>query len=508
MQKNSAKKRVFVCGMLQESNSFNPVFASFEDFQSSGIYEGEALIHAHGQAGPTIEGMIQGVSDQGFVPVGGVRMRSKSGGPVDQTVVDWFMKKTLSGLEEAGEIAGVLVSLHGATQSNVSDDVCGDILTQIRNLVGPEVVIAASCDLHANCTERMARAADFICGYQTYPHLDFFEVGYRAATLAARKINGEALKTARAAIPMMAPAHGYSTTRGELQELMCRGSEMVRSGQIADFSVFQVQPWLDVETSSSVVLVTAKDEQTAMDAASELIHAEFALRESLQGDRMWTVPEVIAAALKNREDRPVILVDSADSPNAGACGDSAAVLEELLPHRDSLRAAFSLNDAPAVEKAFSMGVGASGDFQLGAALAPKLSRPVLIKDAVVRSLHDGDFYLGGPAERGQRRSLGRSAVLQAGQIMILVTIRGQNNGDLQFYRSFGIEPTLCRLVCVKACSSFRAGYEPIAALICNTVTPGAACPVLSELPFEKLPKPFYPFQEIAEEMISGPACYR
>lgn len=508
MQEKGAVKRIFICEMLQESNSFNPVLANFEDFQSSGIYEGGALVHAHGQAGPTVEGMIQGVIDQGLIPVGGVRMRSRSGGPVDQAVVEWFMEKTLNGLKEAGEVAGVLVSLHGATQSDASDDVCGDILTRIRELVGPEIVIAASCDLHANCTKRMTRAADFVCGYQTYPHLDFFEVGYRAAMLMTRKLRGEPLKMARAAVPMMAPAHGYSTTHGELHKLMDHAKEMVNSGRIVDFSIFQVQPWLDVEEISSVVLVTANDEQTAKDAAGELIHMEFALRKSLQGERMWTVQEVIAAARENREDKPVVLVDSADSPNAGACGDSAAVLEELLPYRADMRVAFSVNDAAAVEKAFAVGVGACGDFELGASLAPKLSKPVLVKDAVVRSLHDGDFYLGGPAERGQRRSLGRSAVLQAGQIMILVTVRGQNNGDLQFYRSFGIEPTLCRLVCVKACSSFRAGYEPVSTLICNTVTSGAASPVLKELPFVKLPKPFYPFQEITEEMISGPACYR
>ena len=501
-------KKIFVCELLQESNSFNPVLATYEDFENVGIFEGEALVQGGEKAGNTLHGAMTAITERGYTPVGGVRMRAKSGGPVDHKVVDWFLEKTVAGLKAAGELAGVVVSLHGATQSDVSDDVCGDILTAIRELVGSEVVIAASCDLHANVTERMVRAADFVCGYQTYPHLDYFEVGYRPAMLMARKIKGEPIKMVRAAVPMMAPAHGYSTTHGELRALMERAKEMVNSGRILDFSIFQVQPWLDVEKTASVVLVAAGDEETAKTAASELIHAEFALRKSLQGERLWTVPEVIDAALKNPEDKPVILVDSADSPNAGACGDSAAVLEELLPYRDQMRMAFSVNDAAAVEKAFALGIGAKSDFELGASLAPRLSRPVLVRDAVVRSLHDGVFYLGGPAERGQRRSLGRSAVLQAGEILILITVRGQNNGDLQFYRSFGIEPTLCRLVCVKACSSFRAGYEPVSALICNSATPGAAGPVLTKLPFEKLPKPFYPFQEITEDMISQPECYR
>ena len=35
-----------------------------------------------------------------------------------------------------GEVDGVLVSLHGATQSDASNDVCGDVLTAIRAEVG------------------------------------------------------------------------------------------------------------------------------------------------------------------------------------------------------------------------------------------------------------------------------------------------------------------------------------------------------------------------------------
>ena len=61
---------------------------------------------------------------------------------------------------------------------------------------------------------------------------------------------------------------------------------------------------------------------------------------------------------------------------------------------------------------------------------------------------------------------------------------------------------------MKACTSFRAAYEPISALICNTITPGAAGVELTMLPFKNIPKPFYPFQEITEDMIPAPVCLR
>ena len=75
-------------------------------------------------------------------------------------------------------------------------------------------------------------------------------------------------------------------------------------------------------------------------------------------------------------------------------------------------------------------------------------------------------------------------------------------------RGFGIDPLAQKLVNIKACTSFRAGYQPVSAEICNTSTPGAAGTVLQDLPFEKLPDKMYPFTEITENMISEAKCYR
>lgn len=508
MPEQIRKKRVFICEFLQESNSFNSVLTQLDAFESSGIYEGDAVLHSNGCAGETVKGMLQGVADADLEAVGGICMRSKSGGPVNHTLVDDFLSRILKILKQSSPLDGVLVSLHGATVSDVSDDVSGDIVSAIRSCVGQDTALAASCDLHANITTQMIKNADFICGYQTYPHLDHYQVGYRAAGLLAQKVGGRKLATYRVTIPMMAPAHGYSTKKGGLHSLMEKGHALVRAGEIEDFSVFQVQPWLDVPEIASSVLVTAASDEAAEVAAKELAAQEFALRKELNGEPLWSITNVIQAALENQGDKPVVLVDSADSPNAGACGDSAEVLPYVLPYRDSLRTALSLNDEGAVNEAFALGVGGCGDFVLGGSLAPLLSKPILVENAVVKSLHTGNFILGGPAERAQKRNLGRCAVIEAGEIQILLTVRGQNEGDLQFYRGFGIEPTLCRLVCVKACTSFRAGYEPLAALICNTATRGAAGTVLTELPFTHLPNPLYPFQSISESDVSTPVRYR
>ena len=502
------EKRVFICGIVQESNSFNPAYAILDDFRHYGIFEGDEILTSGKKCGMTVSGMLKILADEQITPVPGVSTRAGSGGPLSNDVVEWFLDKNINAIKQAGKLDGVLVSLHGATMSESSGDVCGDILEKIRQTVGENVVISASFDLHANITKKIIKNADYISGYQTYPHLDLYEVGIRAAKLLADHLNGNISKVARAEIPMIAPAHGYTTEKGGLLELMSYAKDLKNQNKIVDYSIFQVQPWLDTPEMASTIIITAKTEETAKTVAAELAKKEFALRHELLGTPLMNISEVIQKALDNKSSKPVVLVDSADSPNAGACGDSAAVLEALLPYRDELSCAVAVTDSKAVDKAFELGVGAIADFTLGAEIAPKLTSSVVVKDAVVKSLHDGTFYMYGPQERGQERNIGKTAILKAGKILINISYYGKSEGDKNFYSSFGIEPEFCDLVCVKACTSFRAGYEPISAEICNTNTPGAAGPVLTDMPYEKRPVPMFPFEEITEENISDAKCYR
>ena len=85
---------------------------------------------------------------------------------------------------------------------------------------------------------------------------------------------------------------------------------------------------------------------------------------------------------------------------------------------------------------------------------------------------------------------------------------GQTARDINFLRGFGIEPTCCRLVCVKACTSFKASYEGIAAQIHSVATPGSAGHRLTDLPYERLPTPLYPFEQVTREDIGEATCFR
>lgn len=492
------RKRIFMCALAQESNSFNPVYMPLSRF----------YVHSVGVSGYEDDrGARDYLASQNAECIYGVCMRSNSGGPLTDETVEFFLRDTTEKIRAAGKLDGVLLMLHGATLSQTCMDVCGRIAETVRELVGENTVIVGAFDLHGIVTERIVKHMDYLCGYWEYPHVDRYHTGKRAAKLLWDALCGRSMKMARAAVPSIAPASSYTTHSAALKRINEKGAALMASGRIIDYSVFQAQPWCDSPLLESAVVVVADTEQTAIDVANELATDSFCARQELQGKAPLSVEEVIQKALNNQSGKPIILVDSSDSIGAGSTGDSAAVIEALLPYSERIMAAVDVRDAQAVEKAFEVGVGNTAEFTLGGTMAPTLSKPVTLT-AKVKSLHDGVFYSHGPLVKGKQVWSGKTAVLETGKLLIRVSVLGDGVFDVNYYRSMGIPIELCDLVSVKACASFKASYEAFADEFCQTNTPGAACPSLLSLPFQNLPKPTYPFEEITESDIKHAKLYR
>ena len=489
----------------QETNSFNPFPSTRKDYEVFGIHKGqEMIISVDGSC--ALKGMIDTLSGDGADILPTCRMWANAGGPVQKQVTEEFISDISRALTEQLPLDGVCLSLHGATQSQESDDVCGDILETVRNIVGTDAVIAFSLDLHANVTGKMVRNADFLCGYHTYPHVDFYDTGTRAAKLCLAGIKKHRpLYKKYVTIPMIVPASGFTTLDGPFAGLMEHGESLVDSGGLADFSIFQMQPWLDVgEGNSSVITISEHmDDPNALELAQKLVMMRHQLKPDLS-----PVKDVIRLAECRENESPIILVDSADSTNAGACGDSAYVLHVINECGSPVKAALALCCKPAADQAFQIGVGNTGSFLIGASLDRVHTKPVQT-EAYVQSLHDGTYIQEGPAKRGLINSLGRTAVLKAGNTDVIVTSNFLlGPGDLQLYRHFGIEPSFYQLIVVKACTSFKAGYQSVSRHIVYADTPGAATADLMRLNFRKLPKEIYPFSEISLDSIKtyGSIC--
>jgi microcystin degradation protein MlrC len=426
---------------------------------------------------------------------------AQSGGTAAQEVMDLYTTRLIEMLRAEQHLDAILFSFHGALQTTAFDDAEAEVLRRVREVVGEDVVIGASTDLHGYVSRGFAERADIICGYQTYPHIDFHETGARTARLVLRLLDPDCVDPLLAwvPVPMVVSASAYNSLEGPFSEVIRRGHKLVARGSIRDFSIYQMQPWLDVPAPHSTVLVVADDETGARRHAEELAQELYSARHAFRSE-LASIDEVLDLAQDPRVPKPVILVDSADSTNAGASGDSMAVAARLFERTLVPRSATVVSDPAAAAKAHQVGVGASAEFRIGGSVDPNV--PHVTATGYVRSLHDGTFRPQLVGHTGDLVHVGRAAVIRFGNVDVMVCEHIAGNGDPQLYRAFGIEPTMYDLVVVKANTSFRAGYADIAGTIVPTDTPGAASANVKLLPFKRVSRTIYPWVDVAFKPLS------
>ena len=248
------KKRVLVCEFHQESDTFNPIVYGTVCFASRRYARGREAYEICKKLPCAFHGMIDAIEKEGGEVIPSISLYGGSGGRVADETMELFRQSVKETLDGCGKIDAVCASLHGAMCSESVDDACGEVLSFIRELVGDEIPVAASFDLHANITDRMLGAANILCGYQSYPHVDFYETGYRAAALCMRILRGEPTYLASVEVPLLAPPAGYTSLEEPFKGVIERGKKPVAEGTLLDFTVFNVQPWLDVEKIRSNTL--------------------------------------------------------------------------------------------------------------------------------------------------------------------------------------------------------------------------------------------------------------
>jgi len=486
--------RVIVGGILQESNTFSPSSSDMESFRSHVFVQGAAM-----ETMPIdneIKGFYKAAAECGITCIPTLFGQAISSGKFGEEAFEELKRLLELQIRQAGECDGIYFAFHGAMVVEGCDDAEGEMLSVIRNAVGTEIPLVISLDLHANVTRRMIRQVDGIAGYRTFPHVDFADTGYRAGQLLASVVRQElSPKLAFVKIPMIVPAENSQTTRGPFAELWKEAERGEMAGDSVATSLFPVQPWLDIEELGFSIVVVGKDQQKAQKEAERLADLAWDLRHAFD-IRLYSVDEVVQIARSEPVEGPIVISDSADSPGAGATGDSNAVLKRLLElgAESRLSCIMTMVDAKAVAQAIEAGVGSRTELCLGYSNNVHGGRPLTV-EGIVKRIGDGKFLFRDGFAKNTEGRMGRCVVFQIEKISILLSEKPTFTGDPAMYRSMGLEPLDHELVLVKSANQFRAEYEKLSQHIYILDTPGCSPARLSTLPFSKITQPYYPFDD-------------
>src|SRR5262249_27674140 len=126
-------------------------------------------------------------------------------GPVEQAFFDRLMAEWKERLQAAGRLDGVYCVMHGAGLSTNEHDPEGTILALVRRVVGADVPVVASYDLHAKGSDASVDRVTACTGYRTTRHLDMRERGAESAQIMRRLLGGTKTHLARVRLPIVPP---------------------------------------------------------------------------------------------------------------------------------------------------------------------------------------------------------------------------------------------------------------------------------------------------------------
>src|SRR6202048_1548025 len=482
--------RIAVGGFLHETNPFAPTKATYNDFVHGGgwpaMAQGADVLKTMRNINVGLAGFVEQAEARGWEMVPTISCGASPSAHVTRDAYERIVKVMIEGIEAAGPLDAVYLDLHGAMVAEHLDDGEGEILARIRNVIGKDLPLVASLDLHANVTPQMVEHADALIAYRTYPHVDMADTGRAAAKhLALLLRTKQRFAKAFRQLPFLIPISWQCTndqpTKGIYQKLAALESE---AGPTLSFA--PGFPAADFPDCGPSVLAYGRTQADADAAADEMAKLIIGHENDFDG-RIFTPDEGVrhAMELATRASKPIVIADTQDNPGAGGDSDTTGMLRALVRNNATKAAIGVIYDPQSAKAAHAAGVGATVTLALGGKSGIPGDAPYK-ETFIVEQLSDGRFIAPGPYFGGSKINLGPSACLRIGDIKVVVSSRKAQLADQAMYRYVGLGPPEQSILVNKSSVHFRADFEPIAEKLIICAAPGAMPADTAALPWTRL----------------------
>ncbi|KAF2973479.1 hypothetical protein GQX73_g35 [Xylaria multiplex] len=422
------------------------------------------------------------------------------GGIVTRNAFETLSAEIISRLKDITTsvvLDGMWFDIHGAMCVEGIDDAEYQLLKRCREVIGPDVLVSASMDLHGNVSRELAHQTDLITCYRTAPHIDVAETKERACRnllgLISRRNNGEAFRPYKAWIPLPILLPGEQTsTRDEPAAHIYATVPLVEAFEgVIDAAIWVGYAWADEPRNRAVVVVTGRDKEAISNSAEKLARIFWNAHKDFKFVApTGTFTECLDIALRSIK-RPFFISDSGDNPTAGGSGDVTWGLTQLLARPEFTNKSgpvviyASVPGPGAVDKAVEAGVGAVITVTAGAEVDDLHAGPLTMTGRV-HAIKHGD------------RHAAIEIVLQVGSVYSIITKLRKPYHLERDFTELNLTPRSSDIVIVKI------GYlEPELYSMAKdwmlALTPGGVDQDLVRLGHKRILRPMWPFDRDFEE---------
>ena len=482
--------RIAVGGFLHETNTFAPTQASYDAFVHGGGFPrmelGDSVLKNVRRINVGLAGFIEQAETEGWNLVPTIFAAATPSAHVTEDAFERIAKAMLDGLASAGPLDAVYLDLHGAMVTEHLDDGEGEILARVRKVIGKDIPLVASLDLHANVTPEMVAHADALIAYRTYPHVDMADTGRACAKhLGLLLQTKQRLAKAFRQSPFLIPI-SWQCTNDEPAKSIYRKLAALQNEAVPTLSFAFGFPAADFVHCGPSIFAYGRTQADA-DAAADAIAALIESHEDAFDGKIYSPDEGVrhAMELAKTATRPIVIADTQDNPGAGGDSDTTGMLRALVRNNAERAATGVIYDPESARAAHAAGEGATVTLSLGGKSGIAGDTPFK-ETFVVEKLSDGNFLAPGPFYGGRMMKMGPSACLRIGGVRVVVASHKTQLADQAMYRYVGIEPTEQAILVNKSSVHFRADFEPIAERLLICAAPGAMPADTADLPWTRL----------------------
>ena len=417
-------------------------------------------------------------------------------GPVTKESYDTFVSNTLEIIKQNMPYDAFWFYMHGACNVEGVHDPEGEFMEKVRGVIGNDVLVTTTMDLHGNVSWLVALYSDIITTFRTAPHDDARESHRRGVVNLLDRLSsgkGRPAYKALVAVPVLLSGEWSSTRVEPAKSLYAMVPEVEAMPGVLDAGVWIGYVWGDEVRNQGSVMVVGDDKEQVESGAKKLAQKFWDVRHQFSLEAPgYPLEKCLELAIAS-DKKPFFISDMGDNPGGGGSGEVTWTLARVLRHpefRSSNGKSLLYCSIPGdemVDAARKVGIGGHAEAYVGAMSDNSYEPPILLSGKVIyvspapeQNQIDGNY----PSQAIRRNNI---AIIKTGSVYVVVG----TSSPTPPLQGTGVDPVKMDIVMVKQGYLVPQWYN-IQADWVMALTPGGVDQDFKSLPYQRIVRPMFP----------------
>ena len=478
---------IILGGILTECNEFSINLMTQENFDRYEYFEDADILNLKNGV---VGGMLKILNATSFNISPTIFASCSPGGVITDECYNNIKEKLLSRIKNVKDLKAVILPMHGAAVTETVGDLEGDIISSVRNIVGPNTPIVVTLDLHAHITKEMVNQSSAILAWETYPHLDPYETGIRGAKILKSILEDNINPTMFfSKVPLLHSAINASTFGDTpfAKSMNNLKNEEQNNLSVLSTSFIHVDPYIDQENmGGGALVITNNNLELAKEISLKHTKDYWNRREEFEPN-LYKPEDAIKDGLEKKDN--ILLIETADACGGGAAGDSVNTLKELINYAPHVKSLVHVVDPKAADQLSKLNISDNLNILLGHQVDNQWGEPINI-DVTINKITDGKFKYTGGIWDGMVGEMGPSVLVSYKKVNIIISSFGTYEWNCEQFLSFNLDLNSFKFIVVKNPMNYKNSFKHIENIYVLD-TPGPTPPTCKHLHFKKM-KNYFP----------------